>query len=52
MSEKDHTLKKGSDLSKIYGNSKYVLATSDPYSSWKVGDKISIGNDELVIADY
>lgn len=48
--KKDHTLKKGSDLSKIYGNSKYVLATSDPYSSWKVGDKISIGNDELVIA--
>ena len=48
--KKDHTLKKGSDLSKIYGNSKYVLATSDPYSSWKVGDKISIGNYELVIA--
>ena len=48
--KKDHTLKKGSDLSKIYGNSKYVLATSDPYSSWKIGDKISIGNDELVIA--
>lgn len=48
--KKDHTLKEGSDLSKIYGNSKYVLATSDPYSSWKVGDKISIGNDELVIA--
>ena len=48
--KKDHTLKKGSDLSKIYGNSKYVLATSYPYSSWKVGDKISIGNDELVIA--
>ena len=48
--KEDHTLKKGSDLSKIYGNSKYVLATSDPYSSWKVGDKISIGNDELVIA--
>ena len=48
--KKDHTLKKGSDLSKIYGNSKYVLATSDPYSSWKVGDKISIGNDELVTA--
>ena len=48
--EKDHALKRGSDLSKIYGNSKYVLATSDPYSSWKVGDKILVGNDELIIA--
>lgn len=48
--EKDHALKRGSDLSKIYGNSNYVLATSDPYSSWKIGDRILVGNDELIIA--
>lgn len=48
--QKDHALKMGSDLSSIYGNSKYVLATSDPYSSWKIGDKITVNNEELVIA--
>ncbi|MDO4169949.1 MAG: ABC transporter permease [Lachnospiraceae bacterium] len=48
--EKDHALKKNSNLSKVYGNSNYVLATSDPSSTWKVGDKILIGNEELVIA--
>lgn len=48
--EKDQALKHGSELDKIYGNSKYVLATSDPYSLWEVGDKILIGADELVIA--
>lgn len=48
--QKDNALKKGSNLSSIYGNSKYVLATSDPYSSWEIGDKISINNEELIIA--
>ncbi len=48
--ETDHALKKNSNLSKVYGDSNYVLATSDQSSPWKVGDKILIGNEELVIA--
>ncbi len=46
----DGTLKKGSDLSRVYGNSHAVLATWDPSSSWKCGDQIRIGNEELEIA--
>lgn len=48
--EKDGTLKKGSDLSKVYGNSNYVLATSDQDSSWEIGDTILVGNETLEIA--
>lgn len=48
--KKDDTLKRGSDLSKVYGDSSYVLATWDPDSSWKIGDKILMGNEELEIA--
>lgn len=47
---KDDVLKKGSDLSKVYGNSNYVLATWDKDSLLEIGDKIRIGNEELVIA--
>lgn len=47
---KDHTLKRNSDLTKVYGDSNYVLATSDQNSSWEVGDIILVGNEELVIA--
>lgn len=48
--ETDNALKRKSDLSKVYGNSKYVLATSDQSSSLEIGDKIFVENDELVIA--
>ena len=48
--EKDGALKWGSDLQKVYGDSQYVLATSDQDSPWKIGDKILIGSEELEIA--
>lgn len=48
--QKDGALKRGGDLKKVYGESSYVLATSDPNSTWDVGDKICIGNEELEIA--
>ena len=47
---KDDILRKGSDLSKVFGNSKYVLATWDKNSSLEIGDKIWIDNEELEIA--
>lgn len=47
---KDHALKRGSDISKIYKNSKYVLATWDKDSSVKIGDKLKVGTEELEIA--
>lgn len=48
--KKDGLLKRGSDLSKVYGDSDYVLATWDLNSPWKIGDKIRIGEEELEIA--
>ena len=48
--KKDGMLQRGSDLSKIYGDSSYVLATWDHNSSWKIGDKVLIGDEELEIA--
>lgn len=48
--KKDGMLQKGSNLSKIYGDSSYVFATCDPDSSWKIGDKILVGDEELEIA--
>ncbi|WP_066676221.1 ABC transporter permease [Clostridium septicum] len=47
---KDKQLKKGSDISKVYGNTNYVLATWDKDSSLNIGDKIQVGNEELEIA--
>lgn len=47
---KDDMLKKGSDISKVSKNSKYVLATWDKDSPLKIGDKIRMGNEELEIA--
>jgi len=47
---KDKQLKKGSDISKVYGNSNYVLATWDKDSSLAVGDKVRVDNEELIIA--
>ena len=48
--EKDGALKWGSDLQKVYGDSQYVLATSDQNSTWEIGDKVLIGSEELEIA--
>lgn len=47
---KDHMLKKGSRISKVYGDSNYVLAAWDKNSPWKIGDKIQTGNETLEIA--
>ena len=48
--KKDNMLKKGSDISKVYGDSGYVLATSDADSLLQIGDKVKIGAEELEIA--
>ena len=47
---KDDMLKKGSDISKVYGNSHYVLATWDKGSSLEIGDKIFVADEEFEIA--
>ena len=47
---KDDMLKKGSDISKVYGNSNYVLAAWDKESTLEIGDKIYVGYEELEIA--
>lgn len=38
------------DLSKVYGDSRYVLAIYSEYTSLDVGDKIKIGEEELEVA--
>ncbi|MBS7008131.1 ABC transporter permease [Anaerostipes sp.] len=48
--KKDHMLKRGSELSKVYKNSRYVLATWDKDSPLQIGSKIKIDNEELEIA--
>lgn len=48
--KKDGALKRGSDLSKVYGDSHFVLATSDQDSTWKIGDTVQIGDETLTIA--
>lgn len=47
---KDKMLQKGSDISKVYGNSKYVLAICDTDSALKTGSIIQVGGEELEIA--
>lgn len=47
---KDDMLKKGSDISKVYGKSHYVLATWDKSSSLEIGDKIFVDGEEFEIA--
>lgn len=37
------------DMSKIYGNSKYVLPVYSEYTTLNVGDKVKIGDEELEI---
>lgn len=46
----DGMLRRGSSLSKVYGNSGYVLATWDKNSSLEIGDTIRIGSETLTIA--
>ena len=47
---KDHSLQWGSSISKVYGDSQYVLATWDPESPLKIGDRIRIGSETVEIA--
>ena len=49
--KKDSALKRGSDLSKVFGDSNFVLATSDQDSTWKIGDTVQIGDETLTIAE-
>ena len=46
----DGMLRRGSSLSRVYGNSGYVLATWDKNSSLEIGDTIRIGSETLTIA--
>lgn len=47
---KDKQLRKGSDISKVYGDSNYVLTIWDKDSTLEIGDKIQVGSKELEIA--
>ncbi|HHV30347.1 MAG TPA: ABC transporter permease [Clostridium sp.] len=47
---KDKELRKGSDISKVYGNSNYVISIHDKEGSLKIGDKVRIGDEELEVA--
>lgn len=47
---KDKQLRKGSDISKVYGNSNYALAVWDENNPLKIGDKIQVGNKKLKVA--
>lgn len=47
---KDKQLRKGSHISKVYGDSNYVLTIWSKNSPLKVGDKIQVGSKELEIA--
>ena len=46
----DGMLRRGSSLSRVYGNSGYVLATWDKNNSLEIGDTIRIGSETLTIA--
>lgn len=48
--KKDKVLKKKSDLSKVFGESHYILATWDRGSDKKIGDKIKINGEDFEIA--
>ena len=48
--KKDGALRKGSDLSKVYGDSRFVLATSDADSTWRIGDTVQLRGEVLTIA--
>lgn len=46
---KDKLLKRGSDISKVYGASNYAIAICDDNSSLAIGDKIDIADGKTVI---
>lgn len=46
----DHQLRKGSDLSKIYGNNRAVLAVWDAETPVEIGEQIQIANKTVEIA--
>lgn len=48
--KKDHLLKNGSDLQKVYGDSSYAIGTWDNSSSLHQGDIIKVGEEELQLA--
>lgn len=48
--KKDKVLKKKSDLSKVFGESHYILATWDRGSYKEIGDKIKINGEDFEIA--
>ena len=48
--KRDKALKRKSDLSKVFGNSHYVLATWDRESDKEIGDKIKINGEDFEIA--
>ena len=48
--KKDKVLKKKSDLSKVFGESHYILATWDRESDKEIGDKIKINGEDFEIA--
>lgn len=47
---KDHALEPGSDLAKVSGSSRYVLAIRNNPASLHIGDRIRIGTETLEIA--
>ncbi len=47
---KDKQLRKGSDISKVYGDSIYVLTIWDKDNPLAIGDKIQVGNKKVEIA--
>ncbi|BCZ45854.1 hypothetical protein psyc5s11_19210 [Clostridium gelidum] len=47
---KDKQLRKGSDISKVYGDSNYVLTIWDKDNPLAIGGKIQVGNKEVEIA--
>ncbi len=48
--KKDRSLIRGSDLSRVFGNSSFVLATSDEDSPWEIGDTVQLHGETLTIA--
>lgn len=48
--KKDRLLKGGSDISKVYGDSRYVLAICDANAPLGIGDSIKVGNETLTVA--
>lgn len=48
--KKDNQLKTGSDISKVYGDSNYVLAVWDKDNPLNIGDKVQVNNKEFKIA--